>query len=374
MKVLGIAPDVVQWQRLHGRHDLPWQAGANSRGSARAGSSDVTPDPYRIWLSEVMLQQTQVATVIPYFKAFLAAFPTVADLAGASPDEVMALWSGLGYYSRARNLHAAARQVVGRHGGAFPRTAVELATLPGVGRSTAAAIAAFAFGERAAILDGNVKRVFCRVFAVEGSPTQASVMRELWLHAQAELPAPEASAAEQARCIRAYTQGLMDLGATVCTRTAPACGRCPLESKCAARRDNAVARFPAPRPRREVPVREVDMLLLCRGESVLIEQRPPVGIWGGLWSLPEIRVDDEEGRGPASPTQFARFEHVFTHFRMKASVWRADLDEVQAAKVLHQSPPTRWLPLADAAAAPLPRPIKSLLLSLAGGAALPGLR
>jgi A/G-specific adenine glycosylase len=201
-------------------------------------------------------------------------------------------------------------------------------------------------------------------------------MRDLWLHAQAELPAPapDAGEAERARCIRAYTQGLMDLGATICTRTAPACSRCPLESKCAARRDNAVARFPAPRPRREVPVREVGMLLLCRGGSVLIERRPPVGIWGGLWSLPEIRADDEQGCAPAGLSQFARFEHVFTHFRMKASVWRADLDEVQAAKVLRQAPPTRWLPLADAAAAPLPRPVKSLLLSLADAAALPGLR
>jgi A/G-specific adenine glycosylase len=368
LKVLGIAPDVVQWQRLHGRHELPWQAAV-----AGDGSSAQAPDPYRIWLSEVMLQQTQVATVIPYFKAFIAAFPTVADLAAATPDQVMALWSGLGYYSRARNLHAAARRVVERHGGDFPSTAEDLATLPGVGQSTAAAIAAFAFGERAAILDGNVKRVFCRVFAIEGSPTQSNVMRELWLHAQAELPLADD--------IRSYTQGLMDLGATLCTRAKPACDRCPLAAKCIARRENAVARLPSPRPRREVPVREVDMLLLCNGGSVLIEQRPPAGIWGGLWSLPEIRSPQDHDpmatsgcdRAPLRPERFARFEHVFTHFRMKASVWRADLDAVQAASVLRQAPPTRWLALAEAGSAPLPRPVKSLLQSLADGPTLPGL-
>lgn len=367
MKALGIAPDVVQWQRIHGRHDLPWQSAA--------------PDPYRIWLSEVMLQQTQVATVIPYFQAFIAAFPTVADLAGASSDQVMALWSGLGYYSRARNLHAAARRIVERHGGAFPRTAEELATLPGVGRSTAAAIAAFAFGERAAILDGNVKRVFCRVFAIPGNPGEAGVIRQLWLHAQAELPPVDevAGPAQQAADIRAYTQGLMDLGATVCTRNKPACRRCPLAPKCLARREDAVARYPSPRPRREVPVREVDMLLLCSGESVLIEQRPPAGIWGGLWSLPEIEgpsLGSSGGLGDfgrLQPREFARFEHAFTHFRMKARVWRAELVDEQAASVLRQAPPTRWLALAEVAQAPLPRPVKTLLQSLAVDVVLPGL-
>ena len=388
MKRLGIAPDVVRWQRIHGRHELPWQspAVAASVGSAPVDPEPVdsakAPDPYRIWLSEVMLQQTQVATVIPYFQAFVAAFPTVVELADAAPDQVMALWSGLGYYSRARNLHAAARQIVDRHRGTFPRTAEELATLPGVGRSTAAAIAAFAFGERAAILDGNVKRVFCRVFAIAGSPTQASVMRELWLHAQVELPPVRggASPAEQVAAIRAYTQGLLDLGATVCTRNNPACQRCPLASKCRARRRDEVVRYPSPRPRREVPVREVDMLLLSSRESVLIEQRPPTGIWGGLWSLPEIDtavmgIDGDLGQfGRLRPQEFARFEHAFTHFRMKARVWRAELVDEQAATVLREARPTRWLALAEAGAAPLPRPVKALLQSLAVDAVLPGLR
>ena len=218
-----------------------------------------------------------------------------------------------------------------------------------MGRSTAAAVAVFAFGERAAILDGNVKRLLCRVFAVDGPPGEAAVMRSLWAHAQAELPATG---------IESYTQGLMDLGATLCTRGSPACERCPLQAKCLALRANAVARYPAPKPRGAMPVREVDMLLLCKGESVLIEQRPPVGIWGGLWSLPEVRIEEGAATVPAAglslaaarPTQFMRFEHVFTHFRMKARVWRAELDDIEAATVLRQAPVTRWLALADAAA------------------------
>ena len=342
MAAIGLASDLVRWQRVHGRHDLPWQ------------QSD---DPYRVWLSEVMLQQTQVATVIPYFNAFTAAFPSVADLAGAPIDQVMSLWSGLGYYSRARNLHAAAKQVIDLHRGSFPGDAATLVGLPGVGQSTAAAIAVFGFGERAAILDGNVKRVFCRVFALEGHTGEAAVVRRLWAHAQAELPPQGTPVAE----LRAYTQGLMDLGATVCTRTRPGCARCPLQANCAAFRDDAVARFPAARPRRSVPVREVDMLLFCNGSAVLVEQRPPAGIWGGLWSLPEIAAREGESR---QGEPFARFEHAFTHFTMRARVWRAQFDERQAGNVLRQAAATRWLDLADATGAPLPRPVKSLLQAI----------
>jgi len=368
-KVLGFAPEVVRWQRLHGRRGLPWQADS---------------DPYRIWLSEVMLQQTQVATVIPYFNAFVGAFPTVADLARAPLEQVMALWSGLGYYSRARNLHACATHVVHHHGGVFPGTAAALAELPGVGRSTAAAIAVFGFGERAAILDGNVKRVFCRVFAIDGDPAKAATQRRLWAHAQAELPPPASPPAD----IRAYTQGLMDLGATLCTRARPDCGLCPLRGSCQALRGDAVERYPTARARREVPVREVDMLLICDRRCVLIEQRPPAGIWGGLWSLPEIGIaaggkplvaGDKPlvagGRPLAAGglllaasrfREFMRFEHLFTHFRMRARVWRADLDGPEAALAVHDADASRWLALDDAATAPLPRPVKSLLQSMAG--------
>jgi A/G-specific adenine glycosylase len=354
---IGLADDVIAWQRAHGRHALPWQQGA---------------DAYRIWLSEVMLQQTQVATVIPYFEAFTRAFPTVAELACAPTDRVMAAWSGLGYYSRARNLQAAARLVVDRHGGVFPADAAILETLPGVGRSTAAAIAVFAFGSRNAILDGNVKRVFSRVFRIEGHPGESAVERRLWVHAEAELPPPGAPMAD----LRAYTQGLMDLGATLCTRSRPDCVRCPLQPRCAAFQAGVVDRHPAPRPRRVVPVREFDLLLALRGASVLLQERPPAGIWGSLWSLPELdRAAPEAGLAraglalPREPLQeVARFEHAFTHFRMKACVWRTEVDQEPAPRaivVARDGPPLHWLPIGEVATAPLPRPVRTLLETLA---------
>ena len=353
---IGLAGDLIAWQRAHGRHELPWQQGT---------------DPYRIWLSEVMLQQTQVATVIPYFEAFVRAFPGATDLARAPTDRVMAAWSGLGYYSRARNLQAAARIVVERHGGAFPADAATLETLPGIGRSTAAAIAVFAFGSRNAILDGNVKRVFARVFRIDGHPGEAAVERQLWAHAEAELPPPGAPMED----LRAYTQGLMDLGATLCTRSRPDCVRCPLQARCGASLAGEVARYPAPRPRRVVPVREFDLLLAMRGASVLLQERPPAGIWGGLWSLPELdRARPEvalaaSGLVPGGPLEeVARFEHAFTHFRMKARVWRADLrsDRAPGTQVTaRDGPPVHWLAIDEAAHAPLPRPVRTLLEALA---------
>ncbi|NLD55416.1 MAG: A/G-specific adenine glycosylase [Burkholderiaceae bacterium] len=353
---VGLAADVIAWQRAHGRHALPWQQ---------------STDPYLIWLSEVMLQQTQVATVIPYYEAFLRAFPTVADLARAPADRVMAAWSGLGYYSRARNLQAAARLVVERHGGVFPAEAAALEALPGIGRSTAAAIAVFAFGSRNAILDGNVKRVFARVFRIEGHTGEAAVERRLWAHAEAEMPPPGAPVAD----LRAYTQGLMDLGATVCTRSRPQCPRCPLHARCAAYAAGVVERHPAPRPRRVIPVREFDLLLAMRGHSVLLQERPPTGIWGGLWSLPELdRAAPEAGLAraglalPREPLQeVARFEHAFTHFRMKARVWGAEVgaeSDHRATVVARDGPPLHWLPIDEAATAPLPRPVRTLLETL----------
>src|SRR3954471_12218954 len=207
------AADIVSWQRTHGRHDLPWQG---------------TRDAYRIWLSEIMLQQTQVATVLPYFERFLARFPAVSDLAAADVDDVMRLWSGLGYYARARNLHAAARAVVERHGGMFPVDFESLATLPGIGRSTASAIAAFASGERRAILDGNVRRVLSRHAGIEGDPSRASVLAAFWTAAESRLPRDG---------IESYTQGMMDLGASVCMPRDPHCPLCPVSADCVARRD-----------------------------------------------------------------------------------------------------------------------------------------
>lgn len=306
----GFASALVAWQRRHGRHHLPWQ---KTQAQLRPGGDPVLRDPYRVWLSEVMLQQTQVATVIPYFEAFLKAFPTVEALAAADGEQVMGLWAGLGYYSRARNLHAAARQVAAA-GGRFPSTALALQALPGVGRSTAAAIAVFGFGERAAILDGNVKRVLCRLLAIEGDPAGSAVQKRLWAHAEAELPAPGTSAAE----LIAYTQGLMDLGAMVCGRTSPACDACPVSSCCRALARGEVARYPTPRQRKPVPLREVHLLWLRRPDDgrVLLAARPDSGLWGGLWSLPELPQQPSADWLPAG-----EFTHVFTHFRMQARLW-----------------------------------------------------
>ena len=249
MRSRPFASRVAAWQRRHGRNDLPWQS---------------SRDPYRIWLSEIMLQQTQVATVLPYYERFLAAFPDVASLARAPIGRVLELWAGLGYYRRAHHLHAAARVVAEQHGGTFPSDPHALAALPGVGRSTAAAIAAFAFGVCGAILDGNVKRVLARHRGIEGSPGEAAVERRLWDAAEALLPA---------RGIERYTQGLMDLGATVCTRTAPRCEACPVASDCVARREGCIDRLPSPQPRRSLPHRETRVLLIERGSHLDGEYR-----------------------------------------------------------------------------------------------------
>ena len=234
-----------------------------------------------------MLQQTQVATVIPYYERFVATFPDVRALAAAPLDRVLAHWSGLGYYRRAHHLHAAARAIVERHGGVFPCDAQTIATLPGIGRSTAAAIAAFAFGERGAILDGNVRRLLARHRGVAGYPGDAPVEQELWRQGEALLPD---------RSIEAYTQALMDLGATVCMRRAPRCPECPVAADCIARREGKVAELPAPRPRKILPQRAVRVLLIERAGTILFEKRPATGIWAGLWSLPEIAVDDDAAR------------------------------------------------------------------------------
>jgi A/G-specific adenine glycosylase len=342
---------IVEWQRAHGRHDLPWQG---------------TRDPYRIWVSEIMLQQTQVAAVIPYYLRFVARLPDVHALAAAAPDEVMRLWSGLGYYSRARNLHGCAQRVVADFGGRFPRSADALADLPGIGRSTGAAIAAFAFGERVAILDGNVKRVLCRFEAVEGYPGAGPVERRLWEIADRELPDGE---------IEAYTQGLMDLGATLCSRSRPACGQCPLSERCVASAEGRTAELPTRKPRRVVPVRETTMLVLRRGDEVCLERRPPTGIWGGLWSLPEWPVASPEsvagmlearfGLAEYARTELPPFEHAFTHFRLRVRALLLDVG-ARAAKPpgAAQQGAALWLPLTEVDGAALPRPVKSLLQRL----------
>jgi A/G-specific adenine glycosylase len=262
----------LPWQRTHGRHGLPWQG---------------TRDAYRIWLAEIMLQQTQVATVVPYYARFLAAFPDARALAAAPVDRVLELWSGLGYYRRAHHLHAAAEVIVRLYDGHFPRDARTIATLPGIGRSTAAAIAAFAFGERGAILDGNVKRVLARHRGIDGFPGAPKVEARLWELAESLLPE---------RGIGTYTQALMDLGATLCTRSAPRCGECPVATDCVARFEGRIADLPAPRPARARPARAVRVLVLEHAGTILLEKRPAAGIWAGLWSLPEIDPDADIAR------------------------------------------------------------------------------
>ncbi|MGY6122266.1 A/G-specific adenine glycosylase (plasmid) [Paraburkholderia strydomiana] len=348
----GFAARLIAWQRMHGRHDLPWQ---NTRNA------------YRIWLSEIMLQQTQVSTVIPYYAKFLARFPDVAALAAAPVDDVMALWAGLGYYTRARNLHRCAQAVVERHGGAFPASVDELAELPGIGRSTAAAIASFAFGARATILDGNVKRVLARVFGVEGFPGEKKVENAMWTLAESLLPS-NASDDE----VSAYTQGLMDLGATLCVRAKPDCLRCPFAADCVANVTGRQRELPTARPKKAVPTRRTWMLVLRDGDAVMLEKRPPSGIWGGLWSLPEAadesalatRAREFGGDGAVSP--LAPLTHVFTHFKLEIEPRLAEFDRGVGALAALRDADTAWVSVSDLDSFGVPAPVRKLLESLRG--------
>jgi A/G-specific adenine glycosylase len=348
------AARVIAWQRTHGRHALPWQ---NTR------------DAYRIWLSEIMLQQTQVATVLSYFARFVAAFPTVDTLAAAPLSRVLERWSGLGYYRRAHHLHAAARVVVQRHGGRFPSDAATLTTLPGIGRSTAAAIAAFAGGERGAILDGNVKRVLARHRGIDGWPGAPAIQQQLWRAAEALLPdTPDG----ESNIIAAYTQGMMDIGATICTRVRPRCGECPVSDECIARRDARVDELPSPRPRRTLPRRAITMLLLERNGEILLEQRPPLGIWGGLWSFPEAPVGEDvdahlSARFNATADSIERLplrRHVFTHFALTMHPVRVRIARWPDGVGM---PGIAWFAADSAIAAAVPAPIRKLLATLAQG-------
>ncbi|HEY3597758.1 MAG TPA: A/G-specific adenine glycosylase [Paraburkholderia sp.] len=343
---------LIAWQREHGRHDLPWQ---NTR------------DAYRIWLSEIMLQQTQVSTVIPYYARFLARFPDVASLATAPVDDVMALWAGLGYYSRARNLHRCAQVVVDQHGGAFPASVDALAELPGIGRSTAAAIASFAFGARATILDGNVKRVLARVFGVEGFPGEKRVENAMWILAESLLPS-NASDDE----VSAYTQGLMDLGATLCVRGKPECVRCPFATDCVANVAGRQRELPAARPKKPVPTRRTWMLVLRDGDSVMLEKRPPSGIWGGLWSLPEASDEAALAKrarafgASAMVSPLAPLTHTFTHFRLDIEPRVVELNRVTGAPAALADGETAWVTLGELDAYGLPAPVRKLLDGLQG--------
>lgn len=342
-KDVPFAAPLIAWQKQAGRHNLPWQK---------------TRDPYRIWLSEIMLQQTQVATVIPYYTRFLASFPDVGTLARAPVESVLAHWAGLGYYARARNLHRCAQTVAAVYTENFPKSASVLAELPGIGRSTAAAIAAFSTGERVAILDGNVKRVLCRFFGVEGFPGTAAVERKLWSLAEALLPETD---------IEAYTQGQMDLGATVCTRSRPRCEACPLATGCIARRDGRQATLPEPRPRAGIPQRSSRFVFITDGQRLLLLRRPASGLWGGLLVPPEGEPDDvlgQLGLTALSTEALPALKHAFTHFRLTLL---PVLCRVSPEMACHEGG-GHWLPLGEAADAGVPTPIRKLIRQVASAA------
>ncbi len=342
------AKKIIVWQLREGRHGLPWQE---------------TRDPYRIWLSEIMLQQTQVAAVIPYYERFLSRFSDIQALAGADVDDVMQLWAGLGYYARARNLHRAARRIVEFHQGNFPKNFEAILALPGIGRSTAAAVSAFAFGERRPILDGNVKRVFARHFGVDGDVRSRPVEDGLWLIAEKKLPKVE---------IESYTQGLMDLGATVCTRTQPTCLPCPVRKSCVAFNEGRIEELPAQGKKRETPHRQTRMLIILSHGEVLLEKRPPTGIWGGLWCLPELPVEQDvfevlhkryalKGR---TVRELDRIEHGFTHYSL--SIFPVEI-AVTGVDVRTMEPGLMWVNLEEAIGAAIPAPVKRILRARLSG-------
>ncbi|MBX9816587.1 MAG: A/G-specific adenine glycosylase [Burkholderiaceae bacterium] len=345
MSVAGnnFATQVVAWQRQHGRNSLPWQN---------------TQDPYRVWLSEIMLQQTQVVTVIGYFAKFLERCPTVADLANASSDEVMGLWSGLGYYSRARNLHRCAQLVVELHGGHFPRDAATLATLPGIGRSTAAAIASLCFGERVAILDANVKRVVTRVLGFDADLVSSANEKKLWDAATGLLPAVKNAGTDMPR----YTQGMMDLGATVCSPKKPSCLLCPVHTHCVAAKAGDAERYPVRTRRLKRSSQSLWLLWVQLADgAVWLAKRPTPGVWAGLQCFPLF--DSEDALRAALPAQVAKgleilavFTHVLTHKDLFMHVARIDI--AHAAIDLGAG---AWFLPAEWAAAGLPAPVRKLL-------------
>jgi A/G-specific adenine glycosylase len=356
------ADRLLTWFDQYGRKSLPWQK---------------DPTPYRVWISEVMLQQTQVSTVIPYYERFMARFPTVEALARAPIDEVLHLWTGLGYYARARNLKAAAQALLARHGGEFPAHIDAVTALPGIGRSTAGAILALARGERHPILDGNAKRVLARVFGIDGNPSSASVLKALW--ATAEVCTPEQRAA-------AYTQGIMDLGATLCTRSRPACTVCPMSQVCVAAREGRQAELPGAKARRARPSREAVLLIAESGEdgarAVLLERRPAPGIWGGLWSPPQFASESEalawcrrELREVSAAESLPPIEHGFTHFDLRLNPLRVRCARLApgalGAPGVQDATDRLWYPLHDPPKLGLPQPIARLIERLVKSASPP---
>lgn len=347
------ASKVITWQRQHGRQHLPWQQ----------------RDAYCVWVSEIMLQQTQVSTVIPYYQKFMARFPTVIALADAPQDDVLAHWSGLGYYARARNLHAASKIIRDEHAGIFPTDFTQVNALPGIGRSTAGAILSLAHNQRHAILDGNVKRVLARYHAIPGWPGKTAVAQKLWALAEQHTPADHCGT---------YTQAMMDLGATLCTRSKPQCTQCPIADNCQAYANGQQDQFPGKKPRKKLPERHTSMLIIRNAaDEILLEQRPPSGIWGSLWSLPEIPAThtnncadtanwsaDTLGVPIEQLDTLPVFEHVFTHFRLHIQPLQARYNHHTPAPVtkIMDAPARLWYKTSQLEHLGLPAPIRTLLL------------
>lgn len=337
---------VLAWYDKHGRKHLPWQ-------------QDISP--YRVWLSEIMLQQTQVTTVIPYFERFIARFPDVRSLAQAPVDDVLHLWTGLGYYARARNLHRCAQMVVNEYGGEFPGTVEALSDLPGIGRSTAGAIVSIAFKKRAAILDGNVKRVLARHQAIAGWPGETATLRELWEVAERFTPARRANH---------YTQAMMDMGATLCTRSRPACERCPVQFDCVAYGQGNVLDYPGKKNRKPLPEKSVQMVMVRNpAGDLFLEQRPGTGIWGGLWSFPEVASDEDASAwvqdklGAVANTEiWDSWRHTFSHYHLDITPVLVQLKKTPAA--VAEKKAVWFNPLAPQALG-LAAPVKKLLDKIA---------
>ena len=342
MSPMQFASSVLDWYDQHGRKDLPWQQGIT---------------PYRVWVSEIMLQQTQVGTVLGYFDRFMAALPSVQALAEAPEDEVLHLWTGLGYYSRARNLQKTARIVMAEHGGDFPRDLEALTALPGIGRSTAGAIASLSMGLRAPILDGNVKRVLARYVAQEGYPGEPKVAKQLWQVAERLTPDER---------VNHYTQAMMDLGATLCTRSKPSCLLCPLRSGCQAHSLGLEIRYPIAKPRKALPQKRTLMPILASpAGEVLLYRRPSSGLWGGLWSLPELdrpealaSLAQQHGLRLGERRALAELSHTFSHFQLAIEPW---LIRVEGMPDAVAEADWLWYNLATPPRLGLAAPVKKLL-------------
>ncbi|MDN5679110.1 MAG: A/G-specific adenine glycosylase [Ewingella sp.] len=339
------APAVLEWYQRFGRKTLPWQ---------------LEKTPYKVWLSEVMLQQTQVATVIPYFERFMARFPTVSDLAAAPQDEVLHLWTGLGYYARARNLHKAAQTIASEHGGVFPTDFEAVNALPGIGRSTAGAVLSLSLGQHHPILDGNVKRVLSRCYAIEGWPGEKKVENRLWAIAEEVTPA---------KGVEQFNQAMMDLGAMVCTRSKPKCELCPLNTQCESYVQNSWAKYPGKKPKKTLPEKTAFMLMIQHKDNVWLEQRPPVGLWGGLFCFPQFASEEEleSGLHKYGVTlnqlqQQVAFRHTFSHFHLDIVPMWLNLRSVPGCM---DEGAGLWYNLAQPQSVGLAAPVERLLTQLA---------